>query len=295
MRQLTQLKVDPMWVVCNKELVSVAVVGPWLVWRMWHRQPIFPSYRMLALLVAVGISVQLGANLLLQWSLGVVGMAVAIPAIFGVMLTTSAAMGQCFLGERVSRRSMAAIGLLLIALATLGIATYAGRGSNASATSEVLGSWTLLLGIAAPCFAGAIYAVLSITISHAGNHETPIPTIVFFVTVMAVVMLGPMSFLRAGSFEILWDTSAVQYAWMLAAGTLNLIAFLAISKGLKLTTVVHVNMLNASQVAMASAAGIFFFDEAWTNWMTLGVVLTIVGIVLIGQPDDEEHEADQHI
>ena len=46
-------------------------------------------------------------------TLGVVGLAVAVPVISGVMLTSSAAMGRGFLGERVSPRSMAAIGLLL--------------------------------------------------------------------------------------------------------------------------------------------------------------------------------------
>jgi drug/metabolite transporter (DMT)-like permease len=55
----------------------------------------------------------------------------------------------------------------------------------------------------------------------------------------------------------------------------------AITQGLARTTVIHANVLNASQVAMAALAGIFLFAEPLTPWLTLGVVLTICGIILV--------------
>ena len=78
------------------------------------------------------------------------------------------------------------------------------------------------------------------------------------------------------------------------SGTLNLIAFLGITKGLQLTTVVHANVLNASQVAMAAMAGHFIFSEPLTGWLIGGVLLTIVGVVMIDRPEAHDRDADQH-
>ena len=70
-----------------------------------------------------------------------------------------------------------------------------------------------------------------------------------------------------------------QYAFMFAAGICNLIAFFALVRGLHLTTVLHVNMINAGQVAIAALAGVLFFREASNSWLVLGLGLMIVGIL----------------
>jgi len=138
-----------------------------------------------------------------------------------------------------------------------------------------------------------IYAVLTITIRHNVTAATPMAVVVFITTLMGVITLGPLSLWRLGA-ERLLDTSPQEAAWMLAAGTLNLIAFLAITKGLQLTTVVHANVLNASQVAMAAFAGLLFFDEPFTLWLALGVGLTIVGVAAIDRPEETDQYADLH-
>ena len=293
LRHLSKLDADPMWVICNKELVTVVVIGPWLLCRAARGLPVLPPGRLLVLLILVGLAVQMGANLGVQWALGVVGLAVSIPLMFGVMLAASALLGLVFLGERVSRRSVLAIGLLLAALVLLGVATYATHRSDA-ADSRPVGPLLLALGIGAPCLAGAIYAVLTITIRHSVTSAVPVSTIVFITTVMGVLSLGPLSVNRLGVQQLL-ATPRQHIAWMLAAGTLNLIAFLAISKGLQLTTVVHANVLNASQVAMAAVAGTLIFAEPWTVWMLAGVGLTILGVVLIDRPDHADRDADQRV
>ena len=47
---------------------------------------------------------------------------------------------------------------------------------------------------------------------------------------------------------------------------------------------VHANVLNASQVAMAALAGMAMFHEPPNPWVLLGVGLTILGIVWIDRP-----------
>ena len=77
---------------------------------------------------------------------------------------------------------------------------------------------------------------------------------------------------------------------MAAAGVFNLIGFLALIHGLQRTTVVHANVVNASQVAMAALAGMALFHEPPNPWVLLGVGLTIVGIVWIDRPAEAVEE-----
>lgn len=289
MRRLAALNCDPAWATCNKELVTVVVIGPWLVVRWLRRRAALPRWPVLAVLILVGLATQLGGNLAVQWALGVVGLAVTIPVIFGVMLTASAAMGRVLLGERVSRRSTAAIGLLIVSLVFLGISA----GTAGKSISTGSGPMLIAAAVGASCLAGAIYALLTITIRRTVTGSTSLTAIVFIITATGVISLGPMAFYRLGAEQLL-STPAEHAAWMLAAGAFNLVAFLAITKGLELTTIVHANMLNASQVAMAALAGLVLFHEPINQWLILGAAITILGIILIDRPEEEGEMADQH-
>jgi len=301
MKRINELGVDSMWAVANKEFVTVAVVGPWLLCQVLRGQRIVITRRAIIALAAVGLAVQMAANLGLQWAFGVVGLAVAIPAMFAAMLTGSGLLGRLALGEGVPKRSITAIGLLIVALVLLGLATHAAaRAPETSADAPIEAPiipeaepFWFFVGLAACCMAGTIFALLTITIRTAVTANTSMAAVVLITTAMGVVSLGPLSLLRLGPEKLL-ATSGEQAVWMLAAGLLNLIAFLAITKGLHLTTVLHANVLNASQVAMAALAGLLFFDEPLTVWLVLGVSLTIVGIVTFERPEQSDQHADQH-
>ena len=103
---------------------------------------------------------------------------------------------------------------------------------------------------------------------------------------MGVISLGPLSLWQLG-IEGWGQTPPGDFVIMLLAGGFNLIAFLAISKGLQLTTIVHANVLNASQVAMAAVAGLLLFAEQPSPQLVLGICLTIVGMMLIDRPTSE--------
>lgn len=289
LRKLAALDADEMWVTCIKEVVTVSVIGPWLLIRALRGLPVLPPPRLLFVLVLTGLAVQLAGNLSVQWAFGVVGLAVTLSAIFGVMLTASAVFAFLFLGERVVPRSMTAIALLVLSVALLELGAGAANGTTVNSAGETLGSFWIVLGVAAACLAGLMFATLSTVIRSTVSARVPISTIVFVITGMGVLSLGPLSAWRLGP-GILLHTEPQQMAWMLAAGTFNLVAFLAITKGLQLTTVVHANVLNASQVAMGAVAGIVLFHESLNGWMVLGICLTIVGVLLIGRPADEASE-----
>ncbi len=299
LRRLAGLHSDEMWVTCMKEVVTVAAVGPWLLIQAARGRPVVPPRRALLVLLLTGLAVQLAGNLSVQWAFGVVGLATTIPAIFGVMLTAGAVFGLVFLGERVPGRSVAAITLLIASILLLSLGAATARGTNpgagraataetsAQAASQAPASpgW-VLLGVGAGCLGGLMFATLSTVIRFTATARVPVASIVFVVTGMGVLSMGGLSLWRLGPEQLL-STRPEELAWMLAAGTFNLLAFLAITKGLQLTTVVHANVLNASQVAMAALAGVAFFHEVLNPWLILGIGLTILGVVLIGGRSDE--------
>jgi drug/metabolite transporter (DMT)-like permease len=136
-----------------------------------------------------------------------------------------------------------------------------------------------------------MFAALSTVVRFTASARVPVTTIVFVITGMGVLSLGSLSVGRLG-VQTLLDTAPNQLAWMLAAGAFNLVAFLAITKGLQLTTVVRANVLNASQVAMAALAGMMLFQEPRNIWVVWGIALAIAGILLIGQASD--HGRNRH-
>jgi drug/metabolite transporter, DME family len=271
----------PSWATCNKELVTVLVAGPWLLFEVLRGHRILPSRGTVSVLLLVGLAVQLLGNLPSQWSYDKVGIAIVIAANVGTMLTASAAMGRLFLGERVSRRSVGAIGLLLGSLGLLALGAEA-AGKDISPESS---TWIIAAAVAAPCVAGVVYALLSVTIRHTVMRGTRLSVVMFAIPAMGVLTLGPLSFHQLGVEQLL-QTPPEQFAWMYTAGFFNLLGFLAIIKGLQLTTVVHANVVNASQVAMAAVAGIMLFNEPRNPWLLFGVVFTILGVVLIDRPRD---------
>jgi len=291
LRQLSQLDCDPMWVVFNKELFTVITIGVWLVWEACHGRKTLPSGRNLLWLIVVGLLVELVGNVALQWALGVVGLAVSIPASFGTSMTGGAILGAVFLREKVSLRSMAAMATLWIALVFLGIAAE-GSGADGLGSAAAV---RVLLGVGAACLAGTIFGLLGVTTCHLVRQNMSPMVIVFWVTLMAVFTLGPLSFARLGT-RCVFDTSWDAYAWMVVTGLFNLIGFVALGKGYARTTLVHANVLNAGQVAMAAVAGIVLFRESPNLWLVLGVCLTIVGIFGAGNsPRNEQPTFDKQI
>jgi drug/metabolite transporter, DME family len=297
------------WAICKKELVTVIVVGPWLVWRVWRRKMDFPSGRPLAVLLAAGLTTELIGNIGTQWGLGVVGLAVMIPANTGFVLVATAVLGRLLLGERVSARNAAVLAVLIAGLLVLGYGTSqaAAKRQNASQVSAELDAQksptqdpdpqvgapraspalvVAAIGVAAAC--GVVYALLAIALRYSAGAGTHLSAAVVIITATGVATLGPISFWHAGP-AILMATSLKQYSLMYLAGVCNLVAFMSLVRGLQLTTALHINMLsNAGQVSLATLAGLVLFHEPCNAWLVLGVLAMIAGILAIEPPVSEE-------
>jgi drug/metabolite transporter (DMT)-like permease len=186
---------------------------------------------------------------------------------------------------------MGAIGVLLVSLVLLSMgAESAGKAMAESSQASIANlslpsSNTLLVAeaVLVAGVAGAAFALLSIAIRHTMNAATQQSTLMFIITGIGVIILGPISLHRQG-LEVLLATPWEQFSWILAAGVFNLLGFIGLTKGLQLTTVVHANVLSASQVAMSALAGMFIFFEPPNGWILLGVALTVLGIFLVDRP-----------
>jgi drug/metabolite transporter (DMT)-like permease len=291
MNQLSRMSCVSTWAIGNKELVTVLAVGPWVLAQAWRGKSGFPRGRPLAILVAAGLATELIGNLGVQWGYQVVGMAVMVPAYTGFILVSSALLGRLLLGEKVSARNMAAIGLVILAVVLLGAG--GGQGVPATAAKPPASPLAIAAAIAVAVAAGTVFALLGIAVRNCVTGTTSQSAVMVIITGMGVLSLGPLSFASAGAAKLL-ATPWQQYALMSAAGICNLIAFTALVRGLHLTTVLHVYMLNAGQVALAAVAGIVFFGEDANGRLVLGVVIMIAGIFAFGSPVDQE-AIDAHV
>ena len=276
MRRLTALGCDPFWAVCSRELVAVGVLGPWLAYRALRGRVKLPSPGVWAKLLLAGLMLEVVSNTCVQWAFGVVGLAVTIPAFFGVSIAGGAILAWFLLGERPTARSTVGIAMFMAALVLLGMGVGA-AGGTASATLP------LILGLAAAGLAGAISTGYAVTIRLSTKQPVSLAVVAFLTCLTGVVSLGAISFFRLGA-EPLLNVSWEQAIFMASAGALNLIGFLGWLVGLQRTTVVRANMISASQVAMAGAAGIVLFGEVPTVWLLLGIGLTIFGVWWINRP-----------
>lgn len=285
MRQLTTLRCDPFLAIFGRELVTTIPIALWLVYRAIHHQPTLPSGKTLRNILLVGVLIQVVGNGCFQWALGLIGLAITVPTSSATSITSGAVLGFFVLGERVSVRSAVAIALLLASLAFLGMGVGAVGQSMAGAESITIASWPIALALAAAALAGGVYSLLNIVIRHSVTRTTLPLAVAFLVPLSGVASVGPIAFFRSGVPAIL-GTSSEQLLLMATSGFFNLIGFLTLIHGLQRTTVIHANVISASQVAMAAVAGMAMFHEPPNPWLMLGIPLTILGLMLIDRPEE---------
>lgn len=280
LRMLT-VRCDRSLILLSRETMAAVCMGAWFLY--WVRREGFspPGWRPVAGLVVVGVLTQLAASLPLLWAMAVVGLAVSITLSLGTSLITSAVLGRFLLGERVSGQSLSAISLLILAVVLL---TFGAEGAGAVPTSDGgFGPLVIAVAAAASVGAGIVYGLLNVAVRHSVTGGMTGGFVAMVVPVVGVACLAPVSLWRLGPAGIL-ATPPEDALILLAVGLLNVIAWFAVVRGLERTSVLHANVLTASQVALAALAGVFFFGEAVTLSLVVGIVMTIAGMVAIDRP-----------
>jgi DME family drug/metabolite transporter len=269
---------DALWAACVKAVPTMLLAAGGMWWLRRRGRP-WPAPRVFAALLLTGLLVQLAGNGAFQWSLAVVGLAPAVPLCFGALIVGGALLGRLYLGEPITVRAGLAMILLLAAIGLLA----AGSKHTAAITSPPPaispGLWSAL-GVAAALGSGLAYAVQGAVIRHVARREVPVMYVLLVLSTTGVASLGTISILRLGADGIVGVSQGL-WAWLALQGLFNAGAFYALSKSLQWVPMVQVNVLNASQIALAALAGVIFFHEEVTAYLLGGVGLTIVGLLLI--------------
>lgn len=277
LRSLT-VRCDRVSVLLAKETITFLVIALGVLLRRPPEERLLPGLRTIAVLATVGALTHLAGTLPWLWSLAVAGLAVAVTASLCTSLVTTAALGRWLLRERVSPRSLMAMGLLLGAVGVLTTGTQAAPGQLASAVPG--GSFTPWLAAAAACVAGVIYGVLNVAVRHSVTRGVSLAFVALIAPFMGMVCLGPACVWRA-AWQSLPPISGEDLAILLAGGILNAVAWFAFVKSLQTIAAVHANFVTASQVGIAALAGVCLFGESLSPAVMTGVAMTLLGIVCI--------------
>lgn len=270
---------DPIWVSCIKALPTVLLVLPWAVVYILQRRALITSGRDLATVLLGAIIAQLLGNCLFQWSLGVVGLALAVPVTLGAILIGGGLLSRHLLGEPVNRQAWSAIGILMLAIALLSLgAGTAYRSMHRGGAMAFADYLTVSAGILGFVVAGFAFSTLGATIRRVSLRGLPQVTVLLVSGLVGVVGLGLILPLTSG-WEVVAQTTSVEWGWMLAAGLFNALAFFALTSAIRSISLLNVNALNASQTAMAAVAGVFLFGEPVTWTLLVGVGLTVWGLL----------------
>ena len=271
------LKAVPVSVIALASLTINALHGG-LVW---------PPRRVILQLLLTGLFMQFSGNVAFQLGLSLGGMSLSVPLAYASMMISGAVLGRVLLGEPISRRSMVAISVLVLSMALLS-ADASSVPISATGTSR---EWGVATAVLAACLAGVGWGVPGVIVRRSVTGELSVSMTVFLLSVTGVFGLGFTSLFRKGMHWMI-ETATPELETMLLAGVLNAAAFFALSTSLKYIPIVQVNLLNASQIALASLAGVIFFSESLTAWLIAGIVLTGVGLMLTDRPQKQESASE---
>jgi drug/metabolite transporter (DMT)-like permease len=227
----------------------------------------------------VSLVSQLAGNVLLQYSMGILGVALTIPLCTGAMVIASALLGRAFLGEPLDRHLMTALAILTVSIFLFQNQSEAAVENLSAVRLDVLQGWSTLGGVLGAIVPGIAFAGLSVTIRAVLSTETSRLMPIVTVSLVGVLVICPVALLRQG--ERIGEVGILKWEMMVLAGLGNALAFLCLASSLKLLPVAWVNAVNVLQVALATGIGIFLFGEPSSYWLWTGLAMMSGGFFLL--------------
>lgn len=220
---------------------------------------------------------QFYGNVAFQKALGYIGLAASVPITLGTLIVGGAVLGAILLGEPVGRRKPIAMVTLILAVVVLSLP----RSESALPDIAVSASG-VLLGSVWAAISGLSYSFFGVTMRRTLHRGFKASQLMFISGLTGTVTLWAYTFVTVGG-RVVGETTLSQWQMMSAAGMFNFLAFVAITSALRHLPVVAVNLINASQVAMAAVAGVFLFEEPITVALMIGISLTFVGLLILAK------------
>lgn len=268
--------IDPILVSAVKAMPIVVGLGPVLLWMYWSGRAIATSTRLIPKFVVSSLIAQFIGNVAFQISLENIGLAASVPITLGVLMISGAVFGRLILNEPVRLRSMVSMFVLMCAVVVLNLP---GASEQVVAEQGDTGLPLWLGGIFAVA-SGVAYGFFGVVTREALTGGLSPAATMFISGAIGMVSLWAVVVLRMSGTE-LSGIAPEQWWVMTAAGVFNFLAFVALTASLKALPVVAVNLLNATQVAMAAVAGVMLFSEPITWPLLIGIALTFCGLLVL--------------
>ncbi|MGZ0169897.1 MAG: DMT family transporter [Planctomycetales bacterium] len=264
------------WVTANKA-IPAALIAWFMIIVQWSKgQPGLPPPRMIGRLILVGLVMQYAGNFMFQWSLSLGGLAVTVPVCFSMLIIAGAWMSRIVCKERITRKTMGAIGILIVSVGVLS----AGAGSATESMGHDLSLTTTLLAIASAAVSGIAYGATGVVVRQLVTGTLTIPSSLVVLSTTGAVTMTAHALLLDGPTKLL-ALSEGHWPAIIGAGVMNAAAFFAVAGSLKRIPVTFLNILNASQNAMCAIGGVLLFYEPLTWPLIIGCTLTMFGILLV--------------
>lgn len=263
------------FVSANKAMPVSLIAWGLVIWRTWRGLPGLPPRRLIIPLLLTGLVMQFGGNVMFQFALSRGGLALTVPLTFSTIIISGAALGRIVLSEPITTRMVLAMATMMVAVGVLS------QGADAASGAMIVTpSWqNTMLAVVTACLAGCGYGCCGVMVRRCVTGNLSYSATIVLISSVGLFVLGPLAVARLGVSTII-ALPAETWQRMLGAGLANAVAFFAINAAYKRLSVVRVNMLNASQAAMAALAGVLIFAEPNTWWLQLGTALTIAGLFL---------------
>ncbi|QDV47030.1 EamA-like transporter family protein [Stieleria neptunia] len=278
------------------------VLGPLVGWLSIRPTATHPSsadrsrsgFRRLPQFILASFLAQFFGNAGFQKALERIGLAASVPITLGALIVGGAILGAVLLKEPVGRRKVIAMITLIVAVVVLSLPDQpvtepitANAETNPTGTPTLPGPTLpgpidLVVGSLWAAVSGLAYAFFGVSMRQTLQTGLPARNLMLISGVTGSVALWGFCFATLGTATIT-STSPSQWMLMATAGCLNFSAFVAITTALRLLPVVAVNLINASQVAMAGVAGVILFDEPITTRLAFGIALTFVGLIILAR------------
>lgn len=305
LRQLSDSSDDlgwDIWVSAMKAVPTLVVSAVLLMLRGSGKGPLYPSFKVVGVLLVAALVMQFGGNLCFQIALGNIGLAISVPFVFALIIFSGAFFGRIFVGDTVSIKTLISIAIMTVSVIMLSYAASqeegddsidtstavlnqqqsdgSGEGGRLNSFSESEPSRSVQFGIFMAIVSGLSYGVNGIVIRGLGQKKLSVSSMTAVYSSVGFVCLSSIGFSLLGS-ERIQQIPVYDWSIMLLAGSLNAIAFFALTNALKRLDISRVNVINASQNAMCALGAFLVFAEPMSALTVTGILLSIIGLVIL--------------
>ena len=314
MRELGVMGLERSWIIFLKEMVCVGCILPYILYRVVCGTYHWPAWKWVLCILIGGTCCQfIGARLHLG-AFATVGLVVSVPLIQASTMVCSSVLGRVLLHEKIVRRCMAAMLIMLVAMGCLVLGAKEPQPKAADdqvaeqgiltapdepvmvepphrETGQPVSEWVLLFGALGAIVAGLAYSIHIVCIRVSSNsRQMPISLIAVQVTGIGAIIFG-FEFLRDHAWQMpaIWEgVSPRAWGLIILTGFLNMIGFLFQITGLRYTLVARAQMIAVAQIVIGTLFGIMAYDEMTNAMIWLGISLTVIGIYLASTPEKSE-------